>query len=172
MKKYQTLFIPALLLSGIFNSYAVKAENNITLDYISSWKAVSKGESVTALQTSYLSSDVVKSCKTLAPKQFRGEILRHWSHTTGTKVTETAFLSEDLQLFDRLGTISCLEGADYERKGNSDQLVNTLSAQLLDMDAKDDEDAYAQIKTMEFQTGIMTARYGISIEKKSLKRGN
>ncbi|MFP2514702.1 hypothetical protein [Buttiauxella agrestis] len=172
MKKHQILFIPVLLLSGIFNSYAVKAENNITQNYVSSWKAVSKGESVTSLQSSNLGSEVVKSCKTVAPKQFRGEILRHWSHMTGTKVTETAFLSEDLQLFDRLAAISCLEGADYERKGNSDQLVKALSAQLLDMDAKDDSDAYAQIKTMEFQTGIMTARYGISIEKNSLKRGN
>lgn len=169
MKLYKALFVPALLLCGAFNSYAAGAEDNIAHDYVTHWNDVLNGQTVSILQTEQIDSDIVTNCKTLAPKQFRSEIIHQWEHKTGAKMTQTAFLSEDLQRFDRLAAISCMEGADYQRKGNGDELIQALSAHLLDMDTKDGNDAYEQTKTMEFQTGIITARYGISIEKNKLK---
>lgn len=166
MKLYKALFIPTLLLSGVFNTWAGEAENNITQDYMAHWNEAMDGQALPSSQAAILDADIVKSCKTVAPKTYRSAMINLWQHKTGTKMTETAFLSEDLQLFDRLATISCIEGANYEHQGNGELLVNTLGAQLLDMDVKDGNDAFEQIKTMEFQTGIITARYGVSIEKK------
>lgn len=170
MTLYKALFIPALLLSGVFSTCAAEeAPHNITHDYVTRWNEVMIGQTTPILQARSLDSEIIKNCKTLAPKQFRGEMIQQWERKTGTKMTETAFLSEDLQMFDRLAAISCLEGADNERNGTGDLLVKALSEQLLDMDAKDGDDAFEQIKTMEFRTGIMTARYGISIEKQKVK---
>lgn len=163
----KALFIPALLASGVFNTCAAAEQtpDNIAYDYVAHWNEVMIGQTTPISQATALDSEIIKNCKTIAPKQFRGEMLHQWERKTGTKMTETAFLSEDLQMFDRLATISCIEGADYERKGTGDILVKALNAQLLDMDVKDGDDAFEQIKTMEFRAGIMTARYGISIEK-------
>lgn len=170
MTLYKSLFIPLLLVSGVFNCYAGEAENNITHDYLMSWKKVANGEPTPGVLSAALEADVVTDCKTSAPAQFRHEIIRQWSHKTGTQVTDTAFLSEDLQMFDRLGTLSCLEGADYELKGYGDSLIEALGAQLHDMEAKNGNDAYEQIKTLEFQAGIITARYGVNSEKQKLNR--
>ncbi|HEY3591209.1 MAG TPA: hypothetical protein VGL07_14270 [Buttiauxella sp.] len=172
MKIYKVFFIPALLLNGIFNTYAGDIENNMTDDYVSTWNEAMNGSVSPILQAVVLGSDIVKSCKTVAPKQFRSKIIQQWGLQTGMKITQTAFLSENLQLFDRLAEISCLEGAGYEYKGNGDQLIKELNALLVDMDVKDGHDAYAQIKTMEFQTGIMTTRYGIRMVKDGLHRAN
>lgn len=172
MKLYKALFIPTLLLSGVFSTWAGEAENNITQDYMVHWNEAMDGQTNSISQAAILDADIVKSCKTVAPKTYRSAMVNLWQHKTGTKMTETAFLSEDLQLFDRLATISCIEGASYEHKGNGELLVKTLSTQLLDMDVKDGNDAFEQIKTMEFQTGIVTARYGVSIEKKRQNRAN
>jgi hypothetical protein len=172
MKIYEVLFIPALLLSGVFNTYAGDTGNHITDDYVANWNEAMNGQASPPLHAALLGSDVVKSCKTVAPKQFRSKIIQLWEQQTGMKMTQTAFLSEDLQLFDRLAEISCFEGADYEYKGHGDQLIKELSSLLLDMDVKDSNDAYEQIKTMEFQTGILTARYGIRMVKESPRRAN
>jgi hypothetical protein len=172
MKIYKVLFIPALLLSGVYNTYAGDTENNITADYVANWNEAMNGQASLHSQAEIPSSVIVKSCKTVAPKQFRSKIIQQWEQQTGMKMTQTAFLSEDLQLFDRLAEISCLEGADYEYKGHGDQLIKELSSLLLDIDVKDSNDAYEQIKTMEFQTGIMTARYGIRMVKESPRRAN
>lgn len=171
MKLNTLLFIPVLLLSGVFNTFAGETENIIASDYVTHWNEVMNGQSTSILRTADLAPEIVKSCQAVAPKQFRNEIILQWEHKTGTKMTQNAFLSEDLQLFDRLATLSCLEGADYQHKGYGDLLVKSLSAQLRDMDVKDGDDAYEQTKTMQFQTGIMTARYGINLEKKRVTGG-
>ncbi|BCG08942.1 hypothetical protein [Buttiauxella agrestis] len=170
MTLYKSLFIPFLLGSGVFNSYAGEAENNITHDYLMSWKRVANGEITPGVLSATLEPDVVKDCKSSAPAQFRREIIRQWSYKTGTQVTDTAFLSEDLQMFDRLGTLSCLEGAEYELKGYGDRLIEALGMQLHDIEAKNGNDAWEQIKTLEFQAGIITARYGVNSEKQKLNR--
>lgn len=169
MTLYKALFIPALLLSGVFSTYAKEEQNNIAHDYVTRWNEAQSGEATPMLQAAALDSGVVNNCKTVAPKQFRSEMVHLWEHKTGTIMTENAFLSEDLQKFDRLAAISCIEGAEYEHKGNGELLVKTLSTQLMDMDIKADKDAFEQIKTMEFRTGIMTARYGINIEQQKMK---
>jgi hypothetical protein len=160
--------IPALLLCAVFNACASDAENNITDDYVTDWNAVTEGQ---IAPTFPLGTDIINLCKTAAPEQFRREIIHQWEQKTGTHMTQNAFLSEDLQLFDRLATLSCLEGADYQHQGNGDLLIKSLNAQLRVLDAKDGNDAFEQIKTMEFQTGILTARYGTSLEKKRTHGG-
>lgn len=172
MKLYKALFIPTLLLSGVFSTWAGEAENNIAQDYLAHWNGAMNGQTSSSVQAITLDADIVKSCKTVAPKTFRSEMVNLWQHKTGTKMTETAFLSEDLQLFDRLATASCIEGASYEHKGNGELLIKTLSAQLLDMDVKAGNDAFEQIKTMEFRTGIITSSFGVSIEKKRQNHEN
>jgi len=165
MKLYKAIFIPALLLSAICNAVAGEAGNNIAHDYMTHWNEVMNGQSMPMSAATSLDSEIVKACKTVAPKQFRNEIIHQWEHKTGSKMTQTAFLSEDLQLFDRLAAVSCIEGAKYQHQKNGDLLLKILSEQLLEMNTKDGNDAWEQNKTMEFQTGIMTSRYGISIEK-------
>lgn len=171
MKLNTLFFIPALLLSGVFNTFAGETENIIASEYVTHWNEVMNGQSTSILRTAALAPEIVKNCQNEAPKQFRNEIILQWEHKTGTRMTQNAFLSEDLQLFDRLATLSCLEGADYEHKGYGELLVKSLSDQLRDMDIKDGEDAYEQTKTMQFQTGIMTAKYGMSLEKNRLAGG-
>ncbi|RPH20760.1 hypothetical protein EHN07_19480 [Buttiauxella warmboldiae] len=172
MKLYKALFIPALLLSGIFNSNAGAADTNLARQYITHWNAVMNGEMAPILRATTLNADIVKRCKTVAAKRFRSAMVSEWQHKTGSKMTENAFLSEDLQQFDRLAAISCLDGAEYEQTGSGDLLIKALSAQWQEIAVKEANDAYEQTKIMQFQTGILTARYGISIEKNRLHNVN
>ncbi|MGB7803057.1 hypothetical protein [Buttiauxella sp.] len=165
MKLYKAIIIPALLLSAICSAVAGDTENNIAHDYMTHWNEVMDGQSTPVSETASLDSEIVAACKTVAPEQFRNEIIHQWEHKTGSKMTQTAFLSEDLQLFDRLAAVSCIEGAKYQHQKNGDLLLKILSEQLLGMDTKNGNDAWEQNKTMEFRTGMMTARYGISLEK-------